>query len=74
MYEYKFIRFEKKSFWLWRSIWCGGLKKEWKEQYQNVIKEHAKEGWRLFQIFAPAANWINRVEFIEIILEREIKS
>ena len=42
--EYKFIRLGEG--WMYVS-------KEAQSTYQEVIQEHAREGWRLVQIFAP---------------------
>ena len=42
-YEYKFVRVELKSGWLADTP---------KEDYHNIVEDHAKEGWRLFQLFA----------------------
>ncbi|MED3625082.1 DUF4177 domain-containing protein [Neobacillus thermocopriae] len=42
MYEYKFVKIELKK-----------LSGKPKEDYQEVIKNHAKEGWRFIQIFSP---------------------
>lgn len=43
-YEYKFIRIGEG--------W-GSVKRREIAEYQNVVHIHAKEGWRLVQIFAP---------------------
>ena len=63
-YEYKFVRLGEG--------W-GGVKKSAKEEYQQVIREHAHEGWRLVQIFAPAIAGYGAAKYYEIIFEREIK-
>lgn len=43
------------------------------ENYQQVVLQHAKEGWRLVQVFAPGAGGLWAKEnYCEIILEREI--
>ena len=58
-YEYKFIRLNEHI-------------KE--ENYQAVILEHAREGWRLVQIFAPGAGGLwGKANYCELILEREIE-
>jgi hypothetical protein len=62
-YEYKFVRLGEG--WL-------GAKREAKEEYQNVIKEQARDGWRLVQVFAPSLGAYGVSKFIEVILEREI--
>src|SRR5688500_16704144 len=43
-YEYKFVR-------LGEGMW--GAKSEANQSYQNQIHEHARDGWRLVQVFAP---------------------
>ena len=43
-YEYKFVRLGEG--WL-------GVRKEARERYQEVIHDHARQGWRLVQVFAP---------------------
>ena len=58
-YEYKFIM-------------VGKDKKS--KGYQELILEHAKEGWRLVQIFAPGAGGLWAKEnFCEVILERQVE-
>jgi hypothetical protein len=59
-YEYKFIRLDQDK----------------KGQgYQSVILEHAEEGWRLVQIFAPGAGGLwAKASFCEVILERQVKN
>ena len=59
-YEYKFVR-------------LGQDKRE--QGYQDVILEHAKDGWRLVQVFASGAGgpW-GKANFCEVILERQIES
>ncbi|MDO5655487.1 MAG: DUF4177 domain-containing protein [Flavobacteriaceae bacterium] len=43
------------------------------EDYQEIIRQHATEGWRLVQIFDPAVGAAGSATFIEIILEPKIK-
>ena len=61
-YEYKFVR-------LGEGIM--GVKKAARQQYQKVIQEHAREGWRLVQIFAPAIAGYGSAKYYEVIFERE---
>ena len=63
-YEYKFVR-------LGEGIM--GVKRSAKQQYQQVINEHASEGWRLVQIFAPPIAGYGSAKYFEIIFEREHK-
>ena len=62
-YEYKFVRLGEG--WL-------GVKQEACESYQEVIETHAREGWRLVQIFAPGMGVYGHAKYFEIILERQI--
>jgi len=42
MYKYKFVKIEFKK-----------ISSKPTEDYREVIKNHAKEGWRFIQIFTP---------------------
>ena len=57
-YEYRFVRIGK------------GTKGE---EYQQVVQDHARDGWRLVQVLAPGAGgvWASP-NFVEVILEREL--
>ncbi|RXI96207.1 DUF4177 domain-containing protein [Anaerobacillus alkaliphilus] len=59
MYEYKFVKIDLTT---WGS--------KPKEDYQAIITEHAKEGWRFIQIFAPATSGYGAASYFEIIFER----
>jgi hypothetical protein len=61
-YEYKFVR-------LGEGIMAA--RKEAKQTYQDVIRQHARDGWRLVQVFAPGIGGYGSAEYFEIILERE---
>jgi hypothetical protein len=61
-FEYKFIRLGEGLL---------GVRKEAKATYQDAIQQHAREGWRLVQIFAPGTGAYGAAKFYEIILERE---
>jgi len=43
--------------------------------YHKIIEEHAKEGWRLVQIFSPAigTGFGGNVKYFELIFEREVE-
>lgn len=60
-YEYKFVRLGEGFL---------GVRKEAKETYQDVIDQHAREGWRLVQIFTPGIGAYGAAKFYEIIFER----
>lgn len=62
-YEYKFIRLGEGLF---------GAKGKAKDEYQNVVTENARHGWRLVQVFAPSFGVYGVSKYVEIILEREI--
>ncbi len=62
-YEYKFVRIGEGWF---------SVKKAAREGYQEIIHQHAAEGWRLVQIFAPAIAGYGAAKFYEIIFEREV--
>ncbi|PEF45184.1 hypothetical protein CON22_18050 [Bacillus cereus] len=61
MYTYKFVKIEI-------NIW----KLQAKEDYKTIIEEHAKNGWRFVQIFAPEIKNL-RSDYLEIIFEKEVK-
>lgn len=63
-FEYKFIRMKGNFF---------GSMKQPEAEYQNVVHEHAKQGWRLVQIFAPGIGGYGASTFYELILERRIQ-
>ena len=60
-YEYKFIRLGKGLFW---------VKSSTEKEYQSIIELHAKDGWRLVQIFAPGTGFYGASRYFEIVLER----
>ncbi len=61
-YEYKFVR-------LGEGIM--GVRKSARENYQQVIHEHARDGWRLVQIFSPPIGPYGSAKYFEIVFERE---
>ena len=62
-FEYKFIRMGEG--WL-------GLKKAVLNQYQEVIRQETREGWRLVQLFAPGTGVYGMAGFLELVFEREV--
>lgn len=62
-YEYKFVRLGEG--WL-------GAKREARAQYQEQIHQHAREGWRLVQVFAPGVGGYGAAKYFELIFEREV--
>ncbi|WP_010275340.1 DUF4177 domain-containing protein [Paenibacillus senegalensis] len=65
MFEYKFERIPLK----YKKL--GIQDSEPVEDYQEVIHQHAKEGWRLVQIFAPSVQSTGMASYFELIFERE---
>ncbi len=63
-YEYKFVRLgESRVF---------GAGKEARQQYRDVVRSHAQDGWRLVQVFAPGTAVYGTARYFEVILEREL--
>jgi len=60
-YEYKFVRLGEG--WI-------AARREAKRDYQRVIQEHAREGWRLVQVFAPGIGGYGAAKYFEAIFER----
>ena len=58
MFEYKFVKVEMKYEFMGRAKPA--------EDYQEIIQNHASEGWRLVQIFAPSIGATGMAEFYEI--------
>lgn len=59
-YNYKFVRIALKEGWSENSP---------KQSYQQIIHEHAKDGWRLVTIFAPATTGFGSASYFELIFE-----
>jgi hypothetical protein len=62
-YEYKFVRMGEG--------WVG-VKKSAQKEYQDVVKDHARQGWRLVQIFSPSIGGYGMSKYYELILERPV--
>ena len=62
-YEYKFVRMGEG--WM-------GVRKAAKTEYQDVVKDHARQGWRLVQVFAPSLGGYGMSKYFELILERPV--
>lgn len=63
-YEYKFVRLGER--------WLFGVRASAERDYHRVIHEHAAEGWRLVQIFAPSTGVYGASRYFELVLERPI--
>jgi hypothetical protein len=62
-FEYKFVRLGKGWF---------GVKRSAIRQYQQIVTEHAQQGWRLVQIFAPGIGVYGAATYFELIFERQL--
>ena len=47
------------------------VRKAARETYQDVVHQHARDGWRLVQIFAPGVAAFGAARYYELIFERE---
>ncbi len=64
-YEYKFVRLGEGLF---------SARSEARDRYQEQILQHAREGWRLVQIFAPGVGAYGAAKYYELVLERPLQS
>jgi hypothetical protein len=62
-YEYKFVRIGEGKL---------SVKKIGRESYQDAVRTHAAEGWRLVQIFAPGTGAYGVAKYYELVLERPL--
>jgi len=65
MYEYKFYKID-----------IGGFpEKKPEENYREIIREHAKNGWRLVQVFSPTVGVISggTSTYFDLIFEKEVQ-
>jgi hypothetical protein len=62
-FEYKFVRLGEG--------WLGARRKA-RREYQQVVEEHARDGWRLVQVFAPGIGGYGTAKYYEVILERPL--
>jgi hypothetical protein len=65
MFEYKFVKIDLDAFFF--------IERKPRENHHQIIEEHARSGWRLVQIFAPAVSTISggTPNYFELIFERE---
>jgi hypothetical protein len=56
-----FVRVELKSGWRTDTP---------KEDYHQIVEDHANDGWRLVQLFAPPMSGTGWASFLELIFER----
>lgn len=64
-YEYTFVRVGE-----YRGSALFGVRDSERETYQDVVHEHARQGWRLIQIFAPGTAAFGAARYYELIFER----
>ena len=65
-YEYKFVRLGE-----YRGSALFGVEDKARNAYEDVVHEHARDGWRLVQIFAPGVAAFGAAKYYELIFERE---
>jgi hypothetical protein len=65
-YEYKFVRLGEG-----RASAFFGPSNAARSAYENAVEEHARDGWRLVQIFAPGVAAFGAAKYYELIFERE---
>jgi len=62
MYEYKFV-----------DISVGSFSNYPKEDYHEIIHEHARKGWKLHQILTPPFAAGGQAITMELIFERKVE-
>ena len=62
MYNYKFVKIELKK---------GLVQNKPEEDYQQIIQEHAQDGWRFVQLFAPSTFGYGSATYFELIFEKQ---
>ena len=65
-FEYKFVRLGEYS-----GSALFGVHDKARNTYEEVVHEHARDGWRLVQIFAPGVAAFGAARYYELIFERE---
>jgi hypothetical protein len=66
-YECKFVRIGEYS-----GSALFGVQDKDRKDYEHVVHEHAKDGWRLAQVFAPGAAADGGARYYEFIFKREV--
>jgi len=62
-FEYKFVRLGEGLL---------SVRRDARNDYQEQVRQHARDGWRLVQIFAPGIGAYGAAKYYELVLEREI--
>ncbi|HEY7606971.1 MAG TPA: DUF4177 domain-containing protein [Actinomycetes bacterium] len=65
-FDYKFVRLGESA----GSAFFGVHDKA-RNTYEDVVREHARDGWRLVQIFAPGVAAFGAAKYYELVFERE---
>jgi hypothetical protein len=65
-YEYKFVRVGE-----YGGSALFGVQDKARKGYEEIVQRHAREGWRLVQIFAPGTAAFGAARYFELIFERE---
>ena len=65
-YEYKFVRIGE-----YAGSALFGVRDKERNAYESIVHDHAREGWRLVQIFAPGVAAFGAAKYYELIFERE---
>jgi hypothetical protein len=65
-FEYKFVRLGE-----YGGSAFFGVNDKVRNAYEEVVREHARDGWRLVQIFAPGVAAFGAAKYYELIFERE---
>jgi len=65
-FEYKFVRIGEN-----RLSTFFGVQDKARKGYEALVHDHAREGWRLVQIFAPGVAAFGAAKYYELIFERE---
>ncbi|HDR7708310.1 TPA: DUF4177 domain-containing protein [Bacillus cereus] len=63
MFEYKFVKVE---------LHWGFTRSKPAEDYQEIIQEHARNGWRFVQIVTPTISSSGQPEYFDLIFEKKI--
>ena len=66
-YEYKFVRIGD-----YKGSAMFGVQDRVRNAYEPLVHEHARDGWRLVQIFAPGTAAFGAARYFELIFEREV--
>ena len=64
-FEYKFVRLGEYS-----GSAIFGVHDKARNAYEEVVHDHARDGWRLVQIFAPGVAAFGAAKYYELIFER----